>query len=354
VPFRNKIDNYRKNRAKAVSSGDSTLDELMGGEGFQKDLIHLLYGDKKKCANILLTTAIMAQKPISNGGLGEEIKVAFIDANNRFNPYNVSKFAVSQNLSPKKVLDNILIARAFTCDQMVELLENRLSKLEQVKVVLISGITTLFQSYDKQTFEDLLGAINWIKTTLSKTKPLIVLTAPLNEYSLYRPNGGKILSHFGNVLIMINEDERYTEYVLVQHPYLPENRLLKWKPRIPKRNLANTTKIMTIDHWFGRTEEDEKKKDYQIKKIQQIQKKHPPKKDREKSHTREIPKSTEVNSIPKKSIGPKEQALFSRLSNINHAQKKERTIERLEDLWGKSSKPKKIYQSEEEKDKREK
>jgi hypothetical protein len=251
MPFKSGFNVYNKNkRIPSVSSGDSTLDEILGGEGFQKDLVYLLYGDKKKTSNVLLTTSVIAQKSFNNRGLGEDIKVAFIDANNRFNPYNVSKFAVSQNLSPRKVLENILIARAFTWDQMVELLENRLSKLEQVKVVLISGITTLFQSYEKQTFKDLLRAISGIKTILSKTKPLIVLTAPLNEYSLYRPNGGKILSHFGSVLVMINEDERYTEYVLVQHPFLPENRLLKWKPRTPKRNLSNTTKNMTLDCWF--------------------------------------------------------------------------------------------------------
>lgn len=251
MSFRSGLKVYRKNkRVPLVSSGDSTLDELLGGGGFHKDLVYLLYGDKKKTSNILLTTSVIAQKSFANGGLGEKIKVAYIDANNRFNPYNVSKFAVSQNLSPRKVLENIVIARAFTWDQMVELLENKLSKLEDIKVVLISGITTLFQDYEKQTFEDLLRAISGIKAILYKTKPLIVLTAPMNEYSLYRPNGGKILSHFGSVLIMINEDERYTEYVLVQHPYLPENRLLKWKPRIPKRNLANTSKNMTLDCWF--------------------------------------------------------------------------------------------------------
>ena len=252
MSFNSGFNFYRKNkRIPLVSSGDSTLDELLGGSGFHKNLVYLLYGDKKKLANILLTTAVIAQKSFNNGGLGEEIKVAFIDANNRFNPYNVSKFAVSQNLFPRKVLENILIARAFTWDQMVELLENRLSKLEHVKVVLISGITTLFQSYEKQMFEDLLRAINGIKTILSKTRPLIVLTAPLNEYSLYRPNGGKILSHFGSALALINEDERYTEYVLVQHPFLPENRLLKWKPRAPKKNLAKSMKNMTLDCWFS-------------------------------------------------------------------------------------------------------
>lgn len=239
----------QQHRFSRISSGDSTLDELLGG-GFHKDLVYLLYGDKKKTTEVLLTTAVICQKMDSNGGFGEGFKVAFVDGNNRFNPYNVSKFAVSQNLSPYKVLENIIIARAFTWDQMVELLENKLSKLEHVRVVLISGITNLFQDNEKKSFEDLLKAINGIKKILERTNPLIVITAPLNEFSLFRPKGGKILSHFGSVLVLINDDDRYMEYVLVQHPYLAENRLLKWKPRDPKRKVPNPTKNMTMDCWL--------------------------------------------------------------------------------------------------------
>jgi hypothetical protein len=239
---------YEKNKlSPPISSGDKTLDELLSG-GFHRDLVYLLYGDKKLTTNILLTTSVIVQKAFSNGGLGEGIRVAFIDGNNRFNPYNVSKFAVTQNLSPQKVLKNILISRAFTFDQIIEILENRLSMLEDVKVVLISGITTMFEGYEKQTFEELLRAIDGIKQILWKTKPLIIITAPLHENSLFRPKGGKILSHFGSVLVMINDDERYDEYVLVQHPYLPEKRLLKWKPRPSKKKVP--LKNATIDCWI--------------------------------------------------------------------------------------------------------
>ena len=232
----------------SVPSGDSTLDELLGGGGFQKDLVNLLYGDKKKTTDVLITTAVNAQKAFSNGGLGEGIKIAFIDGNNRFNPYNVSKYAVTQNLSPRRVLDNILIARAFTWDQMVELLENRLAQLDRVKVVLISGITSLFQGFEKQTFEDLLKAISGIKKILERTKPLIVISAPLNEFSSFRPKGGKIISHFGNVLVLINDEEPYVEYTLVQHPFISEKRLLKWKPREPKKKVP--LRNMQMDCWL--------------------------------------------------------------------------------------------------------
>ena len=239
---------YRNNTySQLISSGDSSLDKLLSG-GFHQNLVYLLYGDKKLTTNILLTTSVIVQKAFNNGGLGEGIRIAFVDGNNRFNPYNLSKFAVSQNLSPQKVLKNILISRAFTWDQMVEILENRLSILEDVKVVLISGITTLFEGYKKQTFEDLLRTIDGIKQMLWKTKPLIIITAPLHENSLFRPKGGKILSHFGSVLVMINDDKRYVEYTLVQHPYLPENRLKKWKPRTSKIKIP--LKNATMDCWF--------------------------------------------------------------------------------------------------------
>jgi RecA/RadA recombinase len=83
----------RNNQLPLISSGDKTLDELLSG-GFHRDLVYLLYGDKNLTTNILLTTSVIVQKAFNNGGLGEGIRVAFIDGNNRFNPYNISKYAV--------------------------------------------------------------------------------------------------------------------------------------------------------------------------------------------------------------------------------------------------------------------
>ena len=110
------------------TSGDKTLDELLSG-GFQKDLLYLLYGKQKIIVDILLKTAVNSFKAVDFTK-----RVAFIDGNNRFNPYLISKLAVSERLSPRKVLENVLISRCFTWDQMVELLENRISQLENIKL----------------------------------------------------------------------------------------------------------------------------------------------------------------------------------------------------------------------------
>ena len=251
-------EHEKKEKLPVTSSGDSTLDLLLNG-GFRKDLLYLLCGDRKITSKILLETAVnffksQAVAPSSAEGSNRfgifEQKVAIVDGNNRFNPYTVSKLAVSLGLSPTKVLESVIIARAFTYEQMVELLENKISELEQVGAVFISGITNLWPNYDQKTFEDLLRAIGGIKKVLEKLDPLIVITAPKNEYSDFKPVGGNVLYHFGQILVLIEDKKRYAEYKLVQHPSLPERKLIKWKPLKPKRGLKKPAKNATLDSWF--------------------------------------------------------------------------------------------------------
>ena len=252
-------EHKRKGKLPIISSGDSTLDELLNG-GFRKDLLYLLCGDRKITSRILLETAVQYFKSQavvpSSGGESRRCsnfkqKVAIVDGNNKFNPYTVSKLAVSLGLSPTKVLESVLISRAFTYEQMVELLENKIAELEQVGAVFISGITSLWPNYDQRTFEDLLKAIGGIKRVLEKLDPLTVISAPKNEYSDFKPVGGNVLYHFSQVLVLIEDKKRYAEYKLIQHPSLPENRLIKWKPLKPKRGLKKPAKNATLDSWFS-------------------------------------------------------------------------------------------------------
>ena len=251
-------EHKKKEKLPIISSGDSTLDELLKG-GFRKDLVYLLCGDRKITSKILLETAVQFFKSQAVAPSNSESssmywnfkqKVAIVDGNNRFNPYTVNKLAVNLGFSPTRVLENVLISRAFTYEQMVELLENKVAELEQVGAVFISGITRMWPNYDQRTFEDLLRAISGIKKVLEKLDPLIVITAPKNEYSDFKPVGGNILYHFGQVLVLIEDKKRYTEYKLIQHPSLPENSLVKWKPLKPKRGLKKPAKNATLDNWI--------------------------------------------------------------------------------------------------------
>jgi len=162
----------------------------------------------------------------------------------------VSKFAASHGLSPKGVLKNILIARAFTYEQMIELLENRISQLDNIKAVLISGITRLWPNYELRSFEELNKAIQGIKEVMERVDPLIIITAPLHQCSAFKPIGGHNLTHFGHVLILIENKERSCEYSLIQHPFLPEVTLKRWHPKRPKRGMKESFQSTTLDLWL--------------------------------------------------------------------------------------------------------
>ena len=123
-------------------TGDKILDNLLSG-GFRQDLIYLLYGDRKIIVDIIINTMVLSFKSRNFSK-----RAALVDMNNRFNPYKISTLAAAEGLSPKAVLKNIIISRAFTFEQMVELLENKISELENINILGISGITTLWPNYE--------------------------------------------------------------------------------------------------------------------------------------------------------------------------------------------------------------
>lgn len=97
----------------------------------------------------------------------------------------------------------------------------------------------------------LLKAISGIKKTILKINPLILLTAPLNKHSVFRPQGGKYLAHFGSVLILITKKKRFIEYSLIQHPSMPEKTIRKMISLRPKRNLKKPIKNLTLDRFLS-------------------------------------------------------------------------------------------------------
>ncbi|MBN2155537.1 MAG: hypothetical protein JW776_05805 [Candidatus Lokiarchaeota archaeon] len=221
-----------------LKSGNKHIDELLGG-GLRKGLVHLFIGNQKTTTDILMRTAVMAFLPQSKGGLGITTgKVVYIDGNNRFSPYFISQLSLSQNLSPQHILRNIYIARAFQWTQMVEIVEEKLTQMQDVHLVLISGLTSMFQPeregkekegrLNQQSFDELKGAIQGIKTAIKQSNPIVVITVPKHDNSIHKPFGGKILSHFGCVAVEFFEQERRTDYFLAQHPFIGPKRVTKW------------------------------------------------------------------------------------------------------------------------------
>lgn len=260
-----------------LHSGDPTLDSLIRG-GFISGPVYFLYGPREVLSLTLMKTAVNSFKATIDGGYASHT-VAYIDGENRFNPYLISKLAVSNNLDPSYVLKHTIVSRIFTWNQMVEVLHEKLSSLNEnhLKIVLVAGINSLFEetaqpknmsskrvdygfkhqfSLNSKPFQDLNLMFLGLNKIMKHNRPIIILTGTLHSKSQYRPSGGHLLSHFSGIIVGIHDSLRYIDYSLDQHPFLSNHIERYWKPshlrQIPQKS-GNFLKIahnLTLDQYF--------------------------------------------------------------------------------------------------------
>jgi DNA repair protein RadA len=210
------------------------LNQIIGG-GFESSLFYLLYGSSRIINSILLSMAIVAQLPTTGGGL--DSAVIFIDNDNIFNPYSLIRLALSVNLNPNEVLAQISVARAFIWNHLGEIVDNLEALVEEQKarIVLISGLTTLFEGeFEQKKHQMLLKIANKLRTLASDYDLIVMASTRLAQGSTHKPAGGKIMSHAPHVLIRaIQQGERIT-FDLMKHPSYPEMQRVQWLSR-PKK-----------------------------------------------------------------------------------------------------------------------
>ena len=235
----------KKLEEEKLLSGIKPLDELL--EGFERRLFYMLYDSPQVTADILRTLAVVAQLPVSHGGLNS--KVIFVDAQNIFNPYSIGRKAVQIGLSATNVLENILISRAFIFPHLHEIITNDLEEIAVVnnaKLILISGIVPEpnLEMEDIQRMIEVMGVLNRLA---SVRKKIVIVSNYVALNSDYKPAGGKACQHYPNVIVRILTYEKHLEYRLIKHPSRPPKKVLHFFPREKDKKLSN---IRKLDYYF--------------------------------------------------------------------------------------------------------
>jgi hypothetical protein len=128
-------------------------------------------------------------------GVARGSKVLVVDAAHCFDPYQLVREARARGLAPKDTLSRVQVARAFTCHQLVRLLQEGLPyPLEPGTLLLVLGPVSLF--YDEQVllaerrrlFRDLISLL----TSVKAQAPLLLMQPTLSRGATNR--------HFGRLL----------------------------------------------------------------------------------------------------------------------------------------------------------
>ena len=115
--------------------------------------------------------AIPAATALSAVLVSQHRKVIFVDGANRFNPYNVARYARRIGRHPKDILDakHFLFARAFTCHQLIVLLEERVRKHldDGPAIVVVSGPLNTFMD-ESVPWKEIRALSRRLKKSLSQ------------------------------------------------------------------------------------------------------------------------------------------------------------------------------------------
>jgi DNA repair protein RadA len=131
-----------------ITTGSKELNALLGG-GVETKAITEAFGEFGSGKSQLgFQLAVNVQLPKEQGGLGGS--VVFIDTEGTFRPERIVQIAKAASMDPITALKNIKVARAFSSDHQV-LLVDKIDELIKkdglnVKLVIVDSLTSLFRS----------------------------------------------------------------------------------------------------------------------------------------------------------------------------------------------------------------
>lgn len=218
-----------------IKTGSKNLDNLLGG-GVETQAItefHGAFGSGK--TQIGFQLAVTVQMPPEKGGLGGNC--LFIDTENTFRPDRVKQVAESLGMDSKKVLENIIVGRAYNSDHQVILTEKAgdIIKEKNIKLIVVDSVTSQFRSdftgrgelaprqqklnrhlHTLQRLADVYNVAIYI-TNQVMSRPDILFGDPT------APIGGHILGHQATYRVYVRKSKGDTRIArMIDSPNLPE------------------------------------------------------------------------------------------------------------------------------------
>ncbi len=129
-----------------LTSGSTALDSLLGGGPWSGEITEIAGGFATGKTQLCFQFCVTAQLPTENGGL--EGKVFYLDSEGTFSATRIGEMAVALDMDPRKVLRNIIVARALDSSHQIRIVQkiNEIAQQENIKLVIVDSIASHFRS----------------------------------------------------------------------------------------------------------------------------------------------------------------------------------------------------------------
>lgn len=223
----------KRERVIRIPTGSPSFDTLMGG-GFETGAITECFGEfgsgKTQIGHMLAVNLIRMDPTAS---------VVYIDTENTFRPERIKDLADAVGLDSQQVLRNIQVARAYTSDHqmlLVEKVEDLVTKKNlNVKLVIVDSLTAHFRAefVGRGTLAVRQQKLNKHMHMLLKIADMFNLCVYVTNQVMTKPDtffgdptqaiGGHIVAHASTFRIYLRKGKKGSRVAkLVDSPHLPD------------------------------------------------------------------------------------------------------------------------------------
>ncbi len=228
----------RRQSIGKITTGTNCLDTLFDG-GVETQALTEVYGEfgcgKTQFAH---TLSVMVQKPKEEGGL--EGSVLYIDTENTFRPERIVTIAQAHGMDPDKVLDRIIVARAYNSAHQILILEESGPVIEEnnVKLIVVDSAVGLFRAeylgrgtlairqQKLNHFVHMLVRIAETYDCAALATNQVMASPDVFFGDPIRPVGGNVVAHTSTYRIYFKKSGKKRIARMVDSPHHPEEEVI--------------------------------------------------------------------------------------------------------------------------------
>lgn len=221
-----------------ISTATQCLDQLLDG-GVETQALTEVYGEfGSGKTQFCHTLCVMVQKPKEEGGLGGG--VLYIDTENTFRPERIVSMAKAKGMDPEKILDNIIVARAYNSAHQTLILEEAGPIIQEhnIKLIVADSAVGLFRSeyLGRGTLSERQQRLNRFVHLLVRTAETYNCAAVATNQVMAspdvffgdptRPIGGNVVAHTSTYRIYFKKSGKKRIARMVDSPHHPEEEVI--------------------------------------------------------------------------------------------------------------------------------
>jgi DNA repair protein RadA len=221
-----------------ISTGTNCLDLLFDG-GVETQALTEVYGEfGSGKTQFCHTMCVNVQKPKEQGG--QEGGVLYIDTENTFRPERIVSIAKANGMDPEKVLDRIIVARAYNSAHQILILEEAgpIIKEHNIKLIVADSAAGLFRAeyLGRGTLSERQQRLNkfvhlLVRTAETYNCAAIATNQVMSSPDVFfgdptRPIGGHIIAHTSTYRVYFKKSGKKRIARMVDSPHHPEQEVI--------------------------------------------------------------------------------------------------------------------------------